>query len=437
VNFSQSNNKIKIITKGTLNLSELSTFASTFGIKELSTYNLSGKIKFDSQINYNNNKNQIGDTKLELTLDKIKAKYEDYSLNNFSGQISADNSYFRTSKTCKFLTNRGKYTLSFSLKNWKNLLNKGGVRPILNFEVTSPNLDITKFLSETNSQTKENTNLEQSGNFNGFEGKYLLPLDFVGKIKFSKIKTGILEISSYYNQISYNKNKITFLGRGHLSKGSIEIKSTGYVKDMRDLEKLSSNFQLQLINIDMARLSKEAIKMDKFLSGKLNAKLKLNARGYKIEDILGSINGKGNISLKKGYYYLPGAAQKIAKKEKVKCSFKGNIKINKGKIILDNLKGKSKDGDIKLKGYVTLKGYINTEIEGRLSKTLSKKVPVPGGNSVRKLFYDSDKRISFGATLKGPYNKPKFKLNFNKLSDNLMDNLEDKAVDALKDLFGN
>jgi hypothetical protein len=202
------------------------------------------------------------------------------------------------------------------------------------------------------------------------------------------------------------------------------------------LNDLGYQGDLIIKHLNLEEISSKLIKQ-KLLEGSLDAEFDVKGTGIGLQEIISTMEGVGTISLKKGFFYLPdgvkefGKYAKTLKQEKIAVEVENSSTYTKGILKLDNLSATSDIADAKVTGYIKLSGYINAQVNGKLSQQVSKELKVPG----KEVFFDEEKKLGFKVSVKGTFDKPEVKFHWAKLTGQVWKNVKRGMGNLIKGIF--
>ncbi|MCE5272330.1 AsmA family protein [bacterium] len=172
----------------------------------------------------------------------------------------------------------------------------------------------------------------------------------------------------------------------------------------------------------------------KYMSGRIDTRIKLSGKGLDTEKILSSLSGAGEYMLSdgtvSGWPFLGSLAAFSGMGELDSLPFKqwgGKLVFENGRVHTDNLSLSTSAGDWSANGSFGFDGSLDYALRLHLNESLSTKYRAKLPGEIASLLSDSDRRIELGFKISGSADKPKFKWD----SAPVRQRVQEKVQDAL------
>ncbi|MBN2829327.1 MAG: hypothetical protein JXR56_03280 [Candidatus Cloacimonetes bacterium] len=375
-----------------------------------------------------------------LIIKNIDGSYGPFEWNKASGSISVNQDKLSCEELI-FATSLGNYWMTLEFNNWRNLNKPDVTRPDFKFHVISPEADFTQL---TKSKPKEESVPDSLASIEEIQveevasrsSSITLPLDIRGIVDFKKVKTDFIDISNLQLLLGTDANKMYLNAKTTIAKGDISLETTLVNGETSSLKDLGYKGDLIIKHLNLEEISTKLIKQ-KLLEGNLDAEFDVQGTGIGLQEIISTMEGVGTISMKDGFFYLPkgvkefGKYAKTLKQDKVAVEIENVSTYTKGILKLDNLTATSEIADARVTGYIKLSGYISTQVNGKVSKQVSKELKIPG----KEVFFDEEGKLGFKVTVKGPFDKPEVKFHWAKLTGQVWKNVKRGMGNLIKGIF--
>jgi hypothetical protein len=324
---------------------------------------------------------------------------------------------------------------------------KGEEKPLLNFSLNSPLMDLDQIFPVAKEVETEETEAIPSDTI-------LLPdINVKGQLSIQK---------AIFRKVEYTNLSASL----DITDGILRIKDvtsnvyTGTVGgkvvcDLNDVNNLKFNMDFTASQIEANDFLSRFAAFPDHLFGKLNLTASFSGTGNKVEDIQKSLTafGTGTITdgklvnwelLNKLTSYLK---LKTFKEEPIK-TLRNSFRIENGRVWFDDFSASTKNGNFELSGSVGIDGSLGYKLTAILSSELSSSFDALGDLS--DYLKNDQGRVVLDINVAGTAKKPKFSLDrskaeerfkkragekFKQEREKVTEELKKKGEDLLKDLF--
>ncbi len=200
--------------------------------------------------------------------------------------------------------------------------------------------------------------------------------------------------------------------------------------------------QVDALSLVAGRAVSPLASIGKYMSGKIDTRIKLSGKGLDTEKILSSLTGAGEYMLSdgtvSGWPFLGSLASFSGMGELDSLPFKqwgGKLAFENGRVRTDNLSLNTSSGDWIANGSFGFDGSLDYAIRLRLSEPLSTKYRSKLPGEIASLFSGSDRRIELGFKVSGSADKPKFKWDAAPVKQRVQEKVQDALGRQIDKLF--
>ena len=323
---------------------------------------------------------------------------------------------------------------------------KGEEKPVLNFSLNSPFMDLDKiFPAGRETKAEERAAASDTVLLPDIKVKGQLSIDRLvfRKVEFTNL-SGSLDVTDGILKIENVAS--------HVYTGTVG----GKVRcDLNDINHLKFNLDFSASQIEANDFLSRFTAIHDHLFGKLNLTASFSGKGNKVEDIQKSLTASGTATITDGklvnWELLNTLASylklKTFKEEQIR-TLRNSFKIQNGRVWFDHLTASAKSGDFELSGFVGLDGSLDYKLTAVLSSELSSSFDALGDLSA---YLKNDQgRVVLDINVRGTAKNPEFSLDTSKAEERfkkrmtqklkqegekVTEELKKKGEDLLKDLF--
>lgn len=302
-------------------------------------------------------------------------------------------------------------------------------RPLLNFSLNSPLLDLDEILPPT----KETKPGEKTASSDSIP---LPGIDVDGQISVQKAIFRQVELTDLSAKINV-KDGVLHLDNivSKVYSGSVGGKVTC---DLNDPKHIPYNMDLTANQIEANDFLSRFTKFDNHLYGKMNMTANFSGKGNELVDIQKTLLANGTVNFADGKLVSWDFLDRIASflkldsfKEQQIRTLKNTFRIENSRIWFDDFLAVTKDGDYKLTGSVGLDGSLDYKLNAVLSPELSTRFDALG--SFSNYLKNDQGRVVLDIKIKGPVTNPEFALDTSQPQQKFEQQVKDKAQEQLKE----
>lgn len=323
---------------------------------------------------------------------------------------------------------------------------KGEEKPVLNFSLNSPLMDLDEIFPVTKEvETEETKPISDTLLLPDINAKGQLS---VQKLIFRKVEYTNLSASlDVTDGILKIENVVSNVYTGTIG-GKV-------VCDLNDINNLKFNMDFTASQIEANDFLSRFTAIHDHLFGKLNLTASFSGTGNKVEDIQKSLTAFGTATITDGKLVNWELLNKLAsylrvktfKEEQIK-TLRNSFRIENGRVWFDDFSASTKSGDFELSGSVGMDGSLDYELTAALSSELSSSFDALGDLS--EYLKNDQGRVVLDVKIKGPAKNPEFSLDkskaeerfkkrmtqrFKQEGEKVTEELKKKGEDLLKELF--
>lgn len=323
---------------------------------------------------------------------------------------------------------------------------KAEEKPVLNFSLNSPFMDLDKiFPAGRETKAEERTATSDTILLPDIKVKGQLSIDRLvfRKVEFTNL-SGSLDVTDGILRI---ENVASQVYTGTVG-GKVRC-------DLNDINQLRFNMDFTASQIEANDFLSRFTAIHDHLFGKLNLTASFSGKGNKVEDIQKSLTASGTATITDGklvnWELLNTLASylklKTFKEEQIR-TLRNSFKIQDGRVWFDDLTASAKSGDFELSGSLGLDGSLDYKLTAVLSSELSSSFDALGDLSA---YLKNDQgRVVLDIKVRGTAKDPEFSLDTSKAEERfkkrmtqklkqegekVTEELKKKGEDLLKDLF--
>jgi AsmA protein len=397
-----------------------------------------GKIKQPQQMNLSG---RVGLRKVEATTPALGVPVKDLNadLSFKGGDVNITNLTLSLGESSLALQGRFYQAIPY-------FLFKGKEKPVLNFSLSSPLMDLDKIFPVTKKAEAQGTKTVSD--------TILLPdINAQGQISIQKLVFRKIEFTNLSASLNVTDGILKIDNvTSNVYSGTIGGK---VLCDMTDINNPKFNMDFTASQIEANDFLSRFTTFHDHLFGKLNLSSSFSGRGNKVTDIQKSLTASGNATIADGRLVNFDLLNQLAsylklktfKEEQIK-TLRNSFRIENSRVFFDDFSVSAKDGDFGLSGSVGLDGSLDYKLTAVLSPELSQSFDALG--DISDYFKNDQGRVVLDVKIKGPAKNPEFALDASKseekfkkqMSEKLKqegektkEDLKKKAEDLLKDLF--
>jgi len=323
---------------------------------------------------------------------------------------------------------------------------KGEEKPVLNFSLNSPFMDLDKiFPAGRETKAEERAAASDTILLPDIKVKGQLSIDRLvfRKVEFTNL-SGSLDVTDGILRIENVAS--------HVYTGTVGGK---VLCDLNDINHLRFNMDFTASQIEANDFLSRFTAIHDHLFGKLNLTASFSGKGNKVEDIQKSLTASGTATITDGklvnWEILNTLASylklKTFKEEQIR-TLRNSFKIQDGRVWFDDLTASTKSGDFELSGFVGMDGSLDYKLTAVLSSELSSSFDALGDLSDH--LKNDQGRVVLDINVRGTAKNPEFSLDTSKAEERfkkrmtqklkqegekVTEELKKKGEDLLKDLF--
>jgi len=324
---------------------------------------------------------------------------------------------------------------------------KGEEKPVLNFSLNSPFMDLDQIFPVAKEvETQETKDISSD--------TILLPdINAKGQISIQKLIFRGVE----YTNFSANLDVTDGILRIDNVASNVYTGTVGgkVVCDLNDIDHLKFNMDFTASHIEANDFLSRFTAFHDHLFGKLNLTASFSGTGNRVEDIKKSLTASGTTTVTDGKLVNWELLNKLASYLKVKTfkeeqikTLRNSFRVENGRVWFDDFSAATKSGDFELSGSAGLDGSLNYELTAVLSTELSSSFDALGDLSD---YLKNDRgRVVLDVNIEGTAKNPEFYLDPSKAEERfkkrmtqklkeeekkITDELKKKGEDLLKELF--
>ena len=321
----------------------------------------------------------------------------------------------------------GKSSLSLQGKVYGAIpyfLFKQGKKPLLDFSLNSPLLDLDEILPQSQ-ETKAGEKTASADT--------IIPLpniDVEGQVSVQKAIFRKVELTDLSAKIEV-KDGVLHLDNvvSKVYSGSVGGKVTC---DLNDIEHIPYNIDFTANQIEANDFLSRFTGFDNHLYGKLNMTANFSGKGNELTDIRKTLFAKGKVTFADGKLVNWDILDKVAsflkmdsfKEQQIKTLW-NVFRVENSRVWFDDFSSVTKDGDFQLIGSVGLDGSLDYKLNAVLSPALSTKFDALG--SFSNYLKNDQGRVVLDIKIKGPVTNPEFALDTSQPQDKFKQQVKEKA----------
>jgi AsmA protein len=397
-----------------------------------------GKIKKPEQMNLSG---RVGLRKVEATTPALGVPVKDLNadLSFKGGDVNITNLALSLGESSLNLQGRFYQAIPY-------FLFKGRKKPVLDFSLNSPLMDLDKIFPVT----KES---ETQGAM-GVSDTILLPdINAQGEISIQKLIFRKVEFTNLSASLDVTEGILRIDNvSSNVYTGTIGGK---VLCDLSDINNLKFNMDFTASQIEANDFLSRFTSFHDHLFGKLNLSASFSGRGNKVPDIQKSLTASGKATITDGKLVNWELLNQLASYLKLKTfkeeqirTLRNSFRVENSRVWFDDFSASAKDGDFGLSGSVGLDGSLDYKLTAVLSPELSQSFDALGDLS--DYFKNDQGRVVLDVKIKGPAKNPEFVLDTSKPEERFRkqmgeklkqegektkEDLKKKGEDLLKDLF--
>jgi uncharacterized protein involved in outer membrane biogenesis len=307
---------------------------------------------------------------------------------------------------------------------------KQGEKPLLEFSMNSPLLDLDEILPPS-PETKPGEKTASADT--------ILPLpniDVDGQISIQKTIFRQVELTDLSAKVEV-KDGVLHLDNvaSKVYSGSVGGKVTC---DLNDIEQIPYNIDVTANQIEANDFLSRFTGFDNHLYGKLNMTADFSGKGNELTDLQKTLIAKGKVTFTDGKLVNWDILNKIAsflkmdsfKEQQIKTLW-NVFRIENSRVWFDDFSAVTQDGDYKLTGSVGLDGSLDYKLNAVLSPVLSTKFDALG--SFSNYLKNDQGRVVLDIKVKGPVTNPEFYLDTSQPQEKLKQDVKEKTQEQLKE----
>ncbi len=302
-------------------------------------------------------------------------------------------------------------------------------RPLFNFSLNSPLLDLDEILPTT----KETKPGEKTTSADSIP---LPGIDVDGQVSVQKAIFRQVELTDLSAKINV-KDGVLQLDNiaSKVYSGSVGGKATC---DLNDPKHIPYNMDFTANQIEANDFLSRFTKFDNNLYGKMNMTANFSGKGNELVDIQKTLLANGTVNFADGKLVNLDILDKIASflkldsfKEQQIRTLKNTFRVENSRVWFDDFSAIAKDGDFQLTGSVGLDGSLDYKLNAVLSPELSIKFDALG--SFSNYLKNDQGRVVLDIKIKGPVTNPEFALDTSQPQQKFEQQVKEKAQEQLKE----
>ena len=323
---------------------------------------------------------------------------------------------------------------------------EGKEKPVLNFSLNSPLMDLDQIFPVAEEAQTQETNVTSD--------TILLPdIDVKGQISIQKAIFRKIEFTNLSASLDVTDGILRIdNAASQVYTGTIGGK---VACDLNDISHLKFNADFTASQIEANGFLSRFTAIHDHLFGKLNLTASFSGTGNKVEDIQRSLTGAGTATIADGKLVNWELLNKLAsylklktlKEEQIK-TLRNSFRIEDERVWFDDFSASTKSGDFELSGSAGMDGSLDYKLTAVLSSELSSSFDALGDLS--DYFKNDQGRVVLDIDIRGLAKNPEFILDtskpeerfkkqmrgeFKQEKEKVTDELKKKGEDLLKDLF--
>jgi AsmA protein len=397
-----------------------------------------GKIKKPEQMNLSG---RVGLRKVEATTPALGVPVKDLNadLSFKGGDVNITNLALSLGESSLNLQGRFYQAIPY-------FLFKGREKPVLDFSLNSPLMDLDKIFPVTERAETQGAK--------GVSDTILLPdINAQGEISIQKLIFRKVEFTNLSASLDVTEGILRIDNvSSNVYTGTIGGK---VLCDLSDINNLKFNMDFTASQIEANDFLSRFTSFHDHLFGKLNLSASFSGRGNKVPDIQKSLTASGKATITDGKLVNWELLNQLASYLKLKTfkeeqirTLRNSFRVENSRVWFDDFSASAKDGDFGLSGSVGLDGSLDYKLTAVLSPELSQSFDALGDLS--DYFKNDQGRVVLDVKIKGPTKNPEFVLDTSKPEERFRkqmgeklkqegektkEDLKKKGEDLLKDLF--
>jgi len=305
---------------------------------------------------------------------------------------------------------------------------KGKEKPVLNFSLNSPLMDLDKIFPVSKEAEIQGTKATSD--------TVLLPdINAQGQVSIQKLIFREIEFTNLSASLNVTDGILKIENAAsNVYSGTIGGK---ILCDLNDINNLKFNMDFTASQIEANDFLSRFTSFHDHLFGKLNLTSSFSGTGTKVEDIQKSLTASGTAAITDGRLVNFDLLNQLAsylklktfKEEQIK-TLRNSFRIENSRLWFDDFSASAKDGDFGLSGSVGLDGSLDYKLTAVLSLELSASFDALGDLS--DYFKNDQGRVVLDVKIKGPSKNPEFVLDASKAEEKFKKRMGEKAKDELK-----
>jgi uncharacterized protein involved in outer membrane biogenesis len=323
---------------------------------------------------------------------------------------------------------------------------KTGQKPVLNFSLNSPLIDLDEiFPVAKGAETEKGKAVPDT---------ILLPdINAKGQISVQKLFFRKVE----YTNLSASLDVTDGILRIDNAASNVYTGTIGgkVACDLNDINNIKFNTDFTASQIEANDFLSRFTAIGDHLFGKLNLTASFSGRGNKVDDIRKSLTASGTSTITDGKLINWELLNELASYLKVKTfkeeqirTLRNSFRIENGRVWFDDFSALTKSGDFELSGSVGMDGSLDYKLTVILSPELSLSFDALG--ELSEYLKNDQGRVVLDVKIKGPAKNPEFALDTSKAEERfkermtqkfkgekekVTEELKKKGEDLLKDFF--
>ena len=324
---------------------------------------------------------------------------------------------------------------------------EGREKPVLNFSLNSPLMDLDEIFPVAQEAETEGTKDISSDTILlpgiNVKGQISIQKAIFRKIEFTNLSAGLDVTDGILRIENVASNVYTGTVGGKV------------VCDLNDINNLKFNTDFTASQIEANDFLSRFTAIHDHLFGKLNLTASFSGTGNRVEDIQRSLTASGTATITDGRLVNWELLNKLASYLKVKTfkeeqikTLRNSFRIENERVWFDDFSASTKSGDFELSGSVGMDGSLDYKLTAVLSSELSSSFDALGDLS--NYFKNDQGRVVLDIDIRGPAKNPEFILDtskpeerfkkqmreeFKQEKEKVAEELKKKGEDLLKDLF--
>jgi AsmA protein len=323
---------------------------------------------------------------------------------------------------------------------------KGKEKPVLNFSLNSPLIDLDKIFPVTKEAGTQGTKAASD--------TILLPdINAKGQISIQKLIFRKVEFTNLSASLDVTDGILRIDNvASNVYSGTIGGK---VLCDLNDINNPKFDMDFTANQIEANDFLSRFTAFPDHLFGKLNLTSSFSGTGTKVEDIQKSLTASGTATITDGKLVNFDLLNQLAsylklktfKEEQIK-TLRNSFRVENSRVFFDDFLSSTQDGDFELSGSVGMDGSLDYKLNAVLSPELSLKFDALGDLS--QYLKNEQGRVVLDIKITGPAKNPEFALDTSKPeekfkqqmkakaqeeTDKVKDQLKEKGQDLLKDFL--